>query len=236
MRGDRARWQRAHRVAGFDACFTIYVRGLVRRNFSRVWAAGACELPPSGGYVAAANHHSWWDGLIPYFLHRMQQRDRPFALMMSDAELRRFPYFRLGGAFSVDASSVRAAREAVQYAAQEASAGAAVWIFPEGELRAVTAPLRFSSGFAHAARAAGVPIVPAAMRFVMRAQQRPEVFLRFGTPIVADRTAQERSERSVRAMLHAIDRAIECGQVEREFSLVTSGHAGPDDVLALARR
>lgn len=234
MDGERARWRRAHRIRGFESCFTFYLHGLIRRNFSRVWSAGSDALP-AGGYVAAANHHSWWDGLIPYYLHRLQQRDRPFAIMMSDRELRRFPYFRFGGAFSVDARSVRAAREAILYAAQEARAGAAVWIFPEGELRAPTAPLSFTSGFAHAAREADVPIVPVAMRFVMRARQRPEAFVRFGAPLPAGRAAQRGVQDEVAAMLDAIDRAIECDSVEREFSLVTAGRAGADDVLALAR-
>lgn len=235
MRSERRAWQPARRLHGFDACFTWYLRGLVRRNFSRIWCAGT-DLLPHGGYVAAANHHSWWDGLIPYYLHRMQEPGRPFALMMSDAELRRFPYFRLGGAFSIDASSVRAARDAILYAAAQARAGAAVWIFPDGELRAARSPLRFTSGFVHAARDGGVPIVPVAMRFVMRSRQRPEAFVRFGPALQPGRAACGRTEDAVAQMLEQIDRSIERGAVQRDFALVTTGRAGVDDVLALARR
>ncbi|MDE2480985.1 MAG: lysophospholipid acyltransferase family protein [bacterium] len=229
-------WQRARRVAGFDSFFVWYTRRLVRGNFARVWVAGVESLPAHGGYVAVANHHSWWDGLIPYLLHHERERERPFAVMMSDAELRRFPFFRFGGAFSVDARSVRAARDAVRYAADEARAGAAVWIFPDGVLHAPSAPLAFTSGFEHVAREAGVPIVPAAMRFVFRDRQRPEIFVRYGEPIVALRGARERTQACVAAMLAEIDRLLADGQIEQRFRIAVSGRAGVDDRVALAPR
>lgn len=232
----RASWQQAHRLRGFDACFTWYLHRLVRGSFASVWVAGMQHVPRIGGYVAAANHHSWWDGLIPYLVHRLARAPQPFALMMSDAELRRFPYFRFGGAFSIDARSVRAAREAIAYAAQEARSGAAVWIFPDGVLEPPGSALHFTSGFVHAARDGGVPIVPAAMRFVMRSQQRPEAFVRFGAPLAADRTAAVRAQSAVQELLAEIDRAIAADRVHAEFSRVVAGVRGVDDRLALATR
>jgi 1-acyl-sn-glycerol-3-phosphate acyltransferase len=232
---ESARWQRARRVAGFETCFTWYLRGLVRRSFEGVWVAGEAQLP-RGGSIVAANHHSWWDGLIPYLVHRLRDPRAPFAIMMSDAELRRFPYFRMGGAFSVDARSVRAAREAVLYAADEARAGAAVWIFPDGVLRPQHAPQHFTAGFAHAARAAGVPAVPAAMRFVMRTAQRPEAFIRFGTPFAAGRDAAARAQHEVELLLAEIDDAIATDTVRERFRCAIEGRPGVDDRLALARR
>ena len=229
-------WQRARRLRGFDSCFTFYLRSLVRSSFARVWTSGVETLPEHGGYVAAANHHSWWDGLVPYLLHRVQQPQRPFALMMSDAELRRFPYFRFGGAFSVDASSVRAASEAIAYAADEARGGAAVWIYPDGILMPPAAPPRFTGGFVHAARAAGVPIVPVAMRFVMLQRQRPEAFVRFGAPLAATRDARELAQDAVEQLLGEIDAAIERGSIQRTFTCALTGKSGVDDRLAVAAR
>ncbi len=229
-------WQPARRFEGFDHVFAWYARRLVRADFARLWLARSPQHPPRGGYVAVANHHSWWDGLIPYVVHREREAQRPFALMMSDAELRRFPYFRYLGVFSVDARSVRAAREAVLYAAGEARAGAAVWIFPEGELRAPSAPLAFTSGFEHAAREAEVPIVPAAMRFVFRDRQRPEAFLRFGDPLEPTRGARVRAQDAVTRMLVEIDRAVESGRPQEAFELALSGRAGIDDRVAVAPR
>jgi 1-acyl-sn-glycerol-3-phosphate acyltransferase len=231
-----ANWQQARRLRGFDPCFTLYLRALVRSNFSRVWSSGSSALPPAGGYIAAANHHSWWDGLIPYLLHRSAKRRRPFALMMSETELRRFPYFRFGGAFSIDASSVRASRESICYAGAQARDGAAVWIYPEGELRAPGTELHFTSGFVHAAREGGVPVVPVAMRFAMLQRQRPEAFVRFGEPLAPGRGAVSASEAHVERMLGEIDRAIETQRIESEFSCMLAGKSGVDDRLALAAR
>ncbi len=115
--------------------------------------------------------------------------------MMSDAELRRFAFFRWAGAFSVDASSPRAARAAVLYAGEQAQQGAGVWIFPQGVLGRGTAPSAFTSGFVHAARAANAPIVPVAMVFRMLDKQRPEAFVDIGQPLDAgQRDAQRRTQ------------------------------------------
>lgn len=228
-------WQRARRVRGFDALFGAYVRRLVRRNFAAVWLRRGSTFPP-GGYIAAANHRSWWDGFIPYVLHRQAAPAQPFAIMMSDAELRRFPYFRFAGAFSVDAASPRAALPAIVYAADEARSGAAVWIFPEGALQPPAAPLVFTSGFVHAARRAGAPIVPVAMRFVVLDTQRPHAFVAAGPAIAPAAGAQRKTEDAVSGMLAAIDADIGERRIATHYERVLRGARGADERAASALR
>ncbi len=228
-------WQPARPVPGFDRCFVPYVRWLLRRSFEHVWLRCDAASFPSGGFIAAANHRSWWDGFIPYYLHRSRYPDQPFAIMMSARELRKFPFFRLGGAFSVDASSARRARQAVKHAADLAAGGAAVWIFPQGEWGADASWLPFTSGFVHAARWAGVPVVPVAMRFTMRRARRPEAFI----DVAPARGARERGarceiEEEVRLRAAGIDRDIACGMVESSYDSLLSGHAGVDARLSAA--
>ena len=228
-------WQRAHRLNGFDWFFTRYVRRLARSSFAGIWVRGAANVPDRG-YIAAANHHSWWDGFVPYLLHHGERPASPFRIMMSDAELRRFPYFRFAGAFSVDPSSARRAREAIVYAGEEARRGAAVWMFPDGVLRPACSLPHFTSGFVHAAREGEVRILPVAMRFLFLDRQRPEVFVEFGTPLdPKGRSAREEAQGAVTRMLARID-----GDVERfgrdGFELALGGRAGVDDRVALARR
>jgi 1-acyl-sn-glycerol-3-phosphate acyltransferase len=227
-------WQRVARAAGFDTFFSWYVRRLIAGEFAAVWLREGNAFPERGGYVAVANHHSWWDGFIPYALHHARRARQPFALMMSDAELRRFPYFRACGVFSIDASSVRAARESVLYASELARAGAAVWIFPDGVLRGPSAPLAFTSGFEHAAIGASVPVVPVAMRFVMLDKQRPEVFVAIGEPLAPARGLRESARRAVEALLRAIDEDLSSLQRSR-YRAVLTGRKGVDERVALPR-
>ena len=226
-------WMKAHRVRGFDACFSLYVKVLVRRSFAAVWVRRDKQLPAAGGYVAAPNHHSWWDGLVPYLLHHERPAVKPFAIMMSDVELRRFPFFRFGGAFSIDASSTRSALDSVRYAAREAANGAAVWIFPEGRLSAPGNDLRFTSGFIHAARYANVPVVPVAMRFAMLHTQRPHAFVAYGEPVEPARGAARFVEREVSRLLHTIDADIRSESIERCYEARLRGAAGVDDRISV---
>ena len=228
-------WRPARRVRGFDDVFERYLRWLVRRSFATVWIHRDAASLPQSGYVAAANHSSWWDGFLPFLLHRHGKPSRPFALMMSEAELRKFPFFRWGGAFSVDASSPRAARDAILYAGDQARSGAAVWIFPQG--RFASGASNFSSGFVHAARHGGVSIVPIALRFTMLQRQRPEAFIDVAPPLTPDgRNAARACERAVAERLARIDAIAAGGNVAAHFVPFVLGSAGVDRGIASAIR
>lgn len=141
------------------------VRGSVRRGLADVYVRGPW---PSGG-VLAPNHHSWWDG---YLLRELAwQTGQPCTVVMTDEQLRRFPFLRRGGALGV-----RDLREAVRRAAQ----GSWVVVFPEGEIRPAGPPTALRPGAAWLARVAGVPLYPVALRLAVRGAERPEAFIRFG--------------------------------------------------------
>ena len=226
-------WQTARRVPGFEAVFSQYLRWLVRRSFSTVWVHRDAAPFPSSGYVAAANHSSWWDGFIPYLLHRKSLPHAPFALMMSDEELRRFPFFRWGGAFSVDATSARRSLPAIRYAASEARNGAGVWMFPRGRFEQSVAPAAWTSGFLHAARTAAVPIVPVAMRFRMTEKQRPDAFVDIAPAVEAfSRNARAATARVVAERLQRIDDIVAYDGAHDEFLPFLGGARGVDGHVA----
>ena len=59
-----------------------------------------------------------------------------------------------------------------------------LWIFPQGALLPARVPLAFRSGLARFSRA--VPdalLLPVAVRYEVRADQRPECFVRIGAPV-----------------------------------------------------
>ncbi|MDQ2818262.1 MAG: lysophospholipid acyltransferase family protein [Candidatus Eremiobacteraeota bacterium] len=225
----RPSWSKAHRIGGFERSFERYVRWLVRRSFAGVWLNRRAARLPSDGYVAIANHSSWWDGFIPYLLHRRQLPGSPFGLLMSDQELRRFPFFRWAGAFSIDNSSMRRAREAVVYAGEEARRGVGVWMFPQGWFAIDCEPRQFSSGFVHAARRGAAAIVPVALRFTMLEKQRPEVFIDIAKPLrdIGRGTARTAAN-IVCDRLRSIDDALRARHVEADYVRFITGASGVD--------
>lgn len=145
------------------------IRRSVRADLGGIWLRGPL---PEGGAVLAPNHHSWWDGYVLRELTWTVGMD--YRVLMLERQLARFPFLRRVGALGAD--EVRAAVRA-------ARAGAWVVVFPEGAIQP-PGPLRgVRPGAAWIARTAEVPLVPVALRTVMRGRQYPEAYLRIGRPV-----------------------------------------------------
>ena len=156
--------------ARLDPLVTLGLSALVRRSvrggLHGVWVRGAL---PTGGAVLAPSHHSWWDGYVLYDLCGML--GQRYSVLMTARQLAEFPFLKRLGA--IPDTQPRPALRAAQ-------AGAWVVVFPEGGLRPAgrLGPLKAGAGWL--ARSAGVPLVPVALRVVMRGAQQPEAYLRFG--------------------------------------------------------
>ncbi|EYB68097.1 phospholipid/glycerol acyltransferase [Deinococcus phoenicis] len=145
------------------------IRRSVRTGLGGIWVHGPL---PDGGAVLAPNHQSWWDG---YVLREVAwTMGAGFRVLMTERQLARFPFLRRVGALG--AGEVRVAVRA-------ARAGAWVVVFPEGAIQPA-GPLRaLKPGAAWTARTAGVPLVPVALRVLLRGGQHPEAYLRFGPAV-----------------------------------------------------
>jgi 1-acyl-sn-glycerol-3-phosphate acyltransferase len=174
--------------AGIGAALPWIMRRALRRGLAGVWSLEEAP-PPAGGAVVVANHHSWWDAYLAWAV--ADRYGRPSGAIVSDAQLARFPFFRhVGG---VAASAPRAA-------ARRAAAGAWLLVFPEGELRSPGPLGPTRDGAAAVARWARVPVLPLAIRVVMRGRDRPEVYLRFGHAVPSGTDAAAIRERLVALM------------------------------------
>jgi len=155
------------------AALPAIMRRALRRGLAGIWSRTEGPLP-DGGAVVVANHHSWWDAYLAWAV--ADRHGRPSGAIMDAAQLARFPFFRRLGAVS---------EREPRAAARRAAAGAWLVVYVEGELRppGPLGPAR--PGAAAIARWAAVPVLPLAIRCVMRGGERPEVYLRFGRPLAA---------------------------------------------------
>ena len=140
-------------------CFDQFVR----LSLKGVWVRGRI---PSEPVVWAMNHHHWWDAFASASVLRTQGQ-RPTALV-SDRNLASFGVLKW-----IDAAPASHPERAVE----TLRAGRTLLIMPEGRMLAPgpLGPLRGGAG--RIAAAAEVPLVPVALRVVMRGSQYAEAFL-----------------------------------------------------------
>ena len=177
------------------AALPTIMRRALRRGFAGIWSA-TDEPPPAGGAVVIANHHSWWDAYLAWAI--ADRHRRPSGAIMDAAQLARFAFFRRLGAVSD--------REP-RAAARRAASGAWLVVYVEGSLRppGPLGPTR--PGAAAIAGWAGVPLLPVAIRCVLRGGERPEAYLRFGAALPSG-TSHEAAARELGALVARLDRDV----------------------------
>jgi 1-acyl-sn-glycerol-3-phosphate acyltransferase len=175
--------------------YAAYGRRLLRRAFARVWLGGApWPGAAAGPTIAYPNHSAWWDPIVLLFLSHDVFRCDGYGLMQG-AQLQRFPFFRQIGCFGTTDDGLEDARALLSHAAEllrgapaTGEAPRTVWVFPQGALLPPRRPLAFRSGLARLERAAPeAALRPVALRYELRAEQRPELYVRVGTPVPAAR-------------------------------------------------
>ncbi len=148
------------------------IRRSLRRGLHGVYAKGAWDELPSGGVLLAANHHTWWDLYLVWFVG--QRLKRPLSGLILPETLRQFPFFR-----SIGAVPTTELREVLRRLGR----GELVVVFPEGELRPAGPVGTLEPGLSFLAGRARVPVYPVAIRAVMRGAERPEIYLALGGPV-----------------------------------------------------
>ena len=84
----------------FDKGFELYLNPLLRRSFSGLLGRGI-QKPPANPVIFIANHSSWWDGLLFFFLNRTVWK-HDIHMMMDEKGLVEYSFFRFLGAFSIN--------------------------------------------------------------------------------------------------------------------------------------
>ncbi|HXG75050.1 MAG TPA: 1-acyl-sn-glycerol-3-phosphate acyltransferase [Gaiellaceae bacterium] len=188
----------------------------VLRGPFRLRARGLEHVPPSGGYVLAANH---WSNFDPWPLG-LPLFPRRFLRFMAKAELFWFPLgpiIRAGGAFRVRRGERD--EEAIATAVELCRAGHVVVMFPEGTRRRKGLrkkhEARWRTGAARIALDAGVPLVPAAVAGTERLSRLGPLRVAYGPALdLSDLERLERAEAAqvaterLRAAVEELERSL----------------------------
>ena len=161
----------------------------LQKHFDRIYFRSATPITAEQRrlpLIFCANHSNWWDGYVAALLERHLKLDA--YLMMEEAQLRRYFFFRWVGCFSVDRHNARSAVKTIQYAARvlKGHPGRFVWLFPQGEIAPNDRrPLVFFRGAAHLAKlAAPALLYPVATRIEYMAEQHPDLYISIGQPLL----------------------------------------------------
>lgn len=185
----------AEQAPAFRALFDFYNRRyLLPRAFRSVGLYGTLDagIERERPVLYIANHSSWWDGLLLYHLWRRSGEHNHY-VMMDEAQLSEYRFFRKLGAYSVDKSAAGASRASLRYTERLLGEGARVWLFPQGDIRHLESrPLELQRGAAHLLRR--VPhtaVVPVTFYYTSGLHSKPEVSLVVGQPLIQDWAASD---------------------------------------------
>ncbi|ABX03336.1 MAG TPA: glycerol acyltransferase [Herpetosiphon sp.] len=178
--------------------YRALIRPALRKTFDQVLlnvGSTADILRNREPILAYVTHTSWWDGHLAFELFRTVY-PRHHYLMMEEAQLARYFFFRWCGCFSVNRQEPREALRSIRYASsllqQKQSL---VWIFPQGQIIPPDRrPLQLFRGVADiATRTGNLWCLPIALRYEFAGEQRPVALIRCGEPtwVDADTTREQ---------------------------------------------
>lgn len=151
-----------------------------------------------------SNHCCWWDGIVGYLIARKLYNTE---LHMMIEELYRFPLLSKIGAFSVEKNSAQSSLKALNYAAQFLqNPKSSLWIFPQGSVMPPDyRPVKFEGGLSYLSKKLKkINLIPVAHRYNFLREDRPEILVEIGKPIVLSD--------------NPINRKNFCKYLEEEFS------------------
>lgn len=167
----------------FIKIFRIYTRWLFKRRFSAVWLKQEYDPCSTCKTVYYLNHHSWWDGLIPFLLNEYVFHQKARALM-EDKQMRQYTFFRKIGAFSISRDDPRKAITSLRYAVKSFEREhASLFVYPEGKITPSGSFMDFEGGLAWLSdKLPDVHFVPIGIYQHTIRHDKPELHLHIGTP------------------------------------------------------
>ena len=167
-----------------DLIFQPYLTWLFKRHFHEIQLLGELpEIPDHLPLLLLPNHSTWWDGFFVYLLNK-RIFHRTAYLMMLEAQLSKYKFFRKIGAYSIAPENRHGVVESLEYTVELLNREMSlVSVFPQGQLLPwYTRPLGYKRGIEWILRKYGKPVtlLPLAIRAEFLGEKRPSVFFLFG--------------------------------------------------------
>ncbi len=191
---------KVRRSWAYTRWFGWYSRRQFRRHFHSLRVEMPPELPgmsPGTPVIFYGNHAYWWDGFWSQICTELYFRQNLY-IIIEYAQLVKHQFFTRVGAFSIDRSNARSAIETLNYATDclitPSARQNALWIFPQGQIEHVDKrPLLFFRGTAGIAervlkKRESIYLVSVVSRIEYLEEQKPELFLSFGSPKLLKKT------------------------------------------------
>lgn len=144
--------------------------------------------------IIFTNHSCWWDGLVAYTICRQLFKTE---MHMMIEELHRFPLLAKIGAFSVKKDSAYSPIRTLTYSAEILNNPEnSLFIYPQGEVKPPDyRPVKFAGGISYLCKKLnGVNLIPIAQKYCFLREDRPEILVEVGKPIVLDNNSINRKE------------------------------------------
>ncbi|KDN58239.1 MAG: lysophospholipid acyltransferase family protein [Exiguobacterium sp.] len=168
----------------FNDVFSLFVKERQIRPFFHTINVRADDVPTPGLFLAT--HSSFWDGLILLMLNQHYLR-HDVHVLMDEEGLRRFPFFRHLGAFSIQKGNLSEVRASLGYASDLLEAGKSVWVFPQGrEYPQEHRPLEIGTGATMLLTKPDVRLC--AIYYAFESHAAPVVYVRFRNYTVVSET------------------------------------------------
>ncbi|WP_112179500.1 lysophospholipid acyltransferase family protein [Paraliobacillus zengyii] len=178
----------------FSQLFYFYLNNyLLKRHFQSIVVEGEVDPLHKGPVIYIANHSSWWDGLLLFYMTH-QQSKRHHYIMMDEVGLNKYPFFRKIGAFSINRDQPKEVVKSLRYSEQLIKQGNSLWLFPQGEIQnQEIRPLQFKTGIGYLLeRFEQVTIKPVTFYYAFGEAQKPIVSIRIGDPFLVEGTSKSR--------------------------------------------
>lgn len=194
----------------------------IRTSFHGIYLreAAAPPAPDSPPVILFGNHSTWWDAHLVMALNEERWHTDGY-VMVEDAQLEHYRFFRRCGAFSVNPRDSRSALESLNYAVGLLTAAPrrSLLIFPQGRILANDArPLKFFKGTGHIVRRVvdqmgACALYPIALRYEFIGEQKPDGFISVGAPLIVRKGAPDWSPDAsglpdVRAVTARLEQAL----------------------------
>lgn len=141
--------QKAKKNKFFARFFYFYLHYyLIKKHFSAIHVVGKLHHSSNTPVIHIANHSSWWDGLLLFYLIHQTSLDSHY-MMMDEEGIKKYPFFRKLGAFSVNRNKPKDLLRTFKYCETLLHQNKNIWLFPQGRIQHQDVAITFERGLTH---------------------------------------------------------------------------------------